>query len=286
MKNLVLMTFIVAPLAMADPFQPKNIPAESQWHLHGDLTGLRKTNTGGFLLDQIRKGEADTIIDIETLFGFDLLEDLTDITLFGTGKADEIAITLSGEFARAQLEEVIVQADGYNSTTYGTTKIHSWKDTDRTQHAGFHDNNTVIISQKKGLLKLALDVLTGKTPGLKADLTPPSEEPVVVAYANIQKIKIPLDEGSHIIRKADSILITLAEKQNRLVANMVIKTGSKTMAKRMMHALAGLVSLSELADKNIEGLDILHSGQTSGKIMTMTMSLPAANAFALISKLK
>jgi len=286
MKNLVLMTFIVAPLAMADPFQPKNIPAESQWYLHGDLTGLRKTKTGGFLLDQIRKSEADTIIDIETLFGFDLLEDLTDITLFGTGKADEIAITLSGEFARAQLEEVIAQADGYNSTTYRTTKIHSWKDNDRTQHAGFHGNNTVIISQQKGLLKLALDVLVGKTPGLKADLTPPSEEPVVVAYANIQKIKIPLDEGSHIIRKADSILITLAEKQNRLVANMVIKTGSKTMAKRMMHALAGLVSLSELADKNIEGLDILHSGQTSGKIMTMTMSLPAANAFALISKLK
>lgn len=286
MKNLVLMTFIVAPLAMADPFQPKNIPAESQWYLHGDLTGLRETKTGGFLLDQIRKSEADTIIDIEALFGFDLLEDLTDITLFGTGKADEIAITLSGEFARAQLEEFIVQTDGYNSNTYGTTKIHSWKDNDRTQHAGFHGNNTVIISQKKGLLKLALDVLVGKTPGLKADLTPPSEEPVVVAYANIQKIKIPLDEGSHIIRKADSILITLAEKQNRLVANMVIKTGSEKMAERMMHALAGLVSLSELADNNIEGLDILHRGQTSGKIMTMTMSLPAANAFALISKLK
>ena len=286
MKNLVLMTFIVAPLAMADPFQPKNIPAESQWYLHGDLTGLRETKTGGFLLDQIRKSEADTIIDIEALFGFDLLEDLTDITLFGTGKADEIAITLSGEFARAQLEEVIVQTDGYKSTIYGTTKIHSWTDNDRTQHAGFHGNNTVIISQKKGLLKLALDVLVGKTPGLKADLTPPSEEPVVVAYANIQKIKIPLDEGSHIIRKADSILITLAEKQNRLVANMVIKTGSEKMAERMMHALAGLVSLSELADNNIEGLDILHRGQTSGKIMTMTMSLPAANAFALISKLK
>ena len=48
MKNLVLMTFIVAPFAIADPFQPKNIPAESQWHLHGDLTGLRKTDTGGF----------------------------------------------------------------------------------------------------------------------------------------------------------------------------------------------------------------------------------------------
>lgn len=286
MKILVLMTFMVAPLAMADPFQSENIPAEAQWYLHGDLTGLRKTNTGGFLLAQIRKDKADTIDEIETLFGFDPLEDLTGITLFGTGKSDEIAITLTGEFARAQLEEVIVQADDYNFSISGTTKIHSWDDNGRTQHAGFHNNDTIVISQQKELLELALDVLAGKKPSFKADLTPPSKESILVGYANIQNIEIPLDEGSHIVRKADSIFMTLGENQNRLVANMVISTDSEQMASRMMHALAGLVSLGEFADKNIEGLDILHSGKTSGKTMTMTMSLPTANALALISELK
>ena len=235
---------------------------------------------------QVRKDEAEKIADIEELFGFDLIDDLTEVTLFGTGKADEIAITLSGDFNRARLEEVIVQGDSYKLTTHDTVTIHQWDDNGSTQHAGFHGDNTVIISQQKELLELALDVLARKKPGLKADLALPPGNPVMVAYANIQKIEMPLDEGSRIVRKADSILMTLGEEQNRLVANMVVGTDSEKMANRMMHILEGLVSLGELADENIEDLDIRHSGQASGKTMTMTMSLPAANALALISKLK
>ncbi len=286
MKKLILLSLLAAPLAVAGAFQPQNIPIEAQWYLHGDLTGLRQTNAGAFILNQIRQDEADKIANIKALFGFDLLKDLTDATLFGTGKADEIAITLSGGFNRARFEKVIAQADAYKLTTNGAASIHQWEDKGSTQHAAFHGENTVIISQQKELLKLALDVLARKRPGIKANLTLPSQAPFVIAYANIRKIEIPLDEGSRLVRKADSILMTLSENQNRLVADMIVTTDSSKMAKRMMDVLEGLVSLGELADETIQKLDIHHNGQTSGKTMTMTMSLPAANALALISKLK
>ena len=286
MKKLLLLTLLGAPLVVARPLQPENIPAQAQWYFHGDLTRLRETNTGGFVLAQIRKDEAEKIADTKALFGFDIINDLTDVTLFGTGKGNEIAITLSGDFDRARLEKVILQADAYKLTTYGTVTIHQWEDNGSTQHAGFHGENTVIISQQKGLLELALDVLARKKPGFKADLQLPSDQPVVVAFANIQKIEIPLDEGSQIVRKADSILMTLGEKRNRLVVDMVVKTASSKMARRMMHVVQGLVSLGELADDTVEDLDIQHSSQTEGKTMTMTMSLPATNALALIAQLK
>ena len=286
MKKLILLTFLVAPLAMADPFQPQNIPSEAQWYLHGDLTRLRKTNAGGFVLSQIRKDEAEKIADIEDIFGFDIIDDLTGVTFFGTGKADEIAITLSGDFNRARLEKVIIQGDSYKLITQGTATIHQWDDNGSSQYAGFHGDKTVIISQKKELVELTLDVLARKKPGIEANLALPPGNPVMVAYANIQKIEIPLDEGSRLVRKADTILMTLGEKQNRLVANMIVGTESEKMANQMMHILEGLVSLGELADENIEDLDIRHSGQTSGKTMNITMSLPAANALAFISKLK
>ena len=286
MKKLLLLTLLAAPLVVAGPLQPENIPAQAQWYLHGDLTGIRETNTGGFVLAQIRKDEADKFADIKALFGFDLINDLTDVTLFGTGKGDEIAITLSGDFDRARLEEVILKADAYKFTTHGTVTIHQWEDKGSTQHAGFHGDNTVIISQQKELVELALDVLARKKPGLKADLLLPSDQPVVVAFANIQKIEMPLDEGSQIVRKADSILMTLGEKRNRLVVDMVVETDSSRMARRMMHVVQGLVSLGELADDTVEDLDIQHAGQTEGKTMTMTMSLPATKALALIAQLK
>jgi hypothetical protein len=281
-----LPAFLAIPLASAAPFQPAHIPAEAQWFLHGDLTGLRKTETGNSLLKEIRSNENELLTDVEELFGFDLLSDLTDVTLFGNGKEDEAAIVLSGEIGRAHLEEVIVQADDYETSSHGTITIHHWDDEGKPQHAAFHRDQTVIISEKRDLVSLALDVLSQKKPGLNPDFSLPSADPVIVAFANIQKIDMPLEEGSRIIRKANSILITMGEAEGLLVADMVVETGTSKTATQMMHVLEGLVSLGELADEKIENLGLKHTGQTQGKSMTMSMSLPALNALALLSELK
>lgn len=287
MKVTFLLPLLLAiPLASAAPFQPARIPAEAQWYLHGDLTTLRETTTGNIVLKKIRKEEASKLAEIEDLFGFDILTDLTDITLFGSGKEDEAAVILSGKIGRAHLEEIIIQGEEYLSSTHGDITVHHWNDKGEIQHAAFHGDNTVIVSQQKGLIELALDVLLQKKPGLQADFSLPSAAPVIVAFANIQNIEMPLDDGSRIIRKADSILMTVGEANERLTADMVVQTGNWKAARRMMHVLQGLVSLGELADENIEDLDIQHKGKAEGKTMTMSMSLPAAKALALISELK
>ena len=130
--TFLLPAFLAIPLASAAPFQPTHIPAEAQWFLHGDLTGLRKTVTGGILLKEIRSNENDMLTEVEELFGFDLLTDLTDVTLFGSGKEDEAAVVLSGKISRTHLEEIIVQADDYETSlmepppsTTGTTRAKS-----------------------------------------------------------------------------------------------------------------------------------------------------------------
>lgn len=281
----VLPLALLAPLAIAAPFQPAHIPAEARWYLHGDLDGIRGTTTGSIIFKELQKEEADKINDIQNLFGFDLLKDLTDVTLFGSGKADEAAIILSGKFNRVHLEKTIAQADQYETSTHGTTTIHEWQDNGSTQHAAFHGEQTVIVSPHKNLLTLGLDVLVGEKPGLDPGLPLPSENPVIVAFANVKEIDMPLDDGSRIVRKADSVLMTIGEKNERLVTDMIVEADTEKTAKRIMHILQGLVSLGELADEEIEALDLDHHGQTLGKTMTMSMSLPAAKALALLKEL-
>lgn len=287
MKTTFLLPAVLAiPLASAAPFQPTHIPAEARWYLHGDLTGLRETVTGSIFLEEIRKKEATKLADIQNLFGFDLLSDLTDVTLFGSGKEDEAAVVLSGKIGRAHLEQVITQADQYQSSTHGAAILHHWDDQGKTQHAAFHGDDTVIISGQKDLVLLALDVLSKKKPALAADLTLPSTNPVIVAFAKIKDIDLPLEDGSRIIRKAESIMITLGENKARLTADLVAQTDTDKSATRMKHVLEGLVSLGELSDEKIESLEIAHHGQAKGKTMTMSMSLPAAKALALLSELR
>lgn len=285
MKRFLLITLLALPPAIAAPFQPAQIPAEARWYLHGDLTGIRQTTTGSIIFKELRKKEADKIEEIQNLFGFDLLKELTDITLFGSGKADEAAIILSGKFDRSRLEKAISQADQYKNSKHGTATIHEWEDNGSTQHAAFHGDQTVVISPDKKLLTLGLDVLSGDKPGLDPGLTLPSKDPVIVAFARVKDIDMPIDDGSRIVRKADSVLLTIGEKNERLVADMVVEADTGKTAKRIMHILQGLVSLGELADEEIEDLDLDHQGRAEGKTMTMSMSLPAAKALALLKEL-
>lgn len=285
-RSALLPSLLAAPLALAAPFQPDTIPADAQWYLHGDLTGLRETTTGRILLNEIRKREADKLADIQSLFGFDILTDLTDVTLFGSGKEDQAAIMLTGKIGRVHLEEIITEADFYQTSTHGAATIHHWDDDGKNQHAAFHGGNTVIISEQKDLVALAIDVLAKKKPGLKLNKALPSKSPIVVAFANLSKIEMPIEEGSRIVRKAESLLMTMGEKDERLITDMVVETESPKVAMQMMHILEGLVSLGELADDSIGDLGIEHHGQTNGKTMTMSMSLSVAKTLALLSELK
>jgi hypothetical protein len=287
MKRVLLLTLLATPLAFAAPFQPQTIPAEAQWYLHGDLTGLRETTTGQTILKEISKSEADKLADIQNLFGFNILTDLTDVTLFGNGKEDYAAIMLTGKIGRTHLEEIITQADNYETSTHrSTTTIHHWDDKGKTQHAAFHGEDTVIISPQRDLVSLAADVLAGNKPSLSLAKPLPSKNSIVVAFANLAKIDMPLEEGSRIVRKAESLLLTLGEKNERLTADMVVETESEKVASQMMHILQGLVSLGELAEEKIEDLGIQHSGKTNGKTMTISMDLSVAKALALLSELK
>jgi hypothetical protein len=282
----LLLSLLAAPLALAAPFQPATIPADAQWYLHGDLTGLRKTTIGGILLKELRKSEAAKLADIQSLFGFDILTDLSDVTLFGNGKEDQAAIMLTGKLGRANLEKIITQADSYQTSVHRSTTIHHWHDDGKTQHAAFHDDETVIISEQRGLVTLAVDVLAKNKPSLKLEKPLPSTNPVVVAFANLTKIEMPLEEGSRIIRKAETLFVTLGEKDERLTTNLIVEASSEKVARQMMHVLQGAVSLGELAEQKIEDLDIRHSGNVEGKTMTMSMNLSVAKALVLLAELK
>lgn len=285
MKTLIL-TLLTAPLAFANPFQPETIPATANWYLHGDLTMMRETNAGGLLVKLIRKDQAEALAEIENILEFDPLTDLTGLTAFGNGKKEEGALVLRGKFDRTRIEEVITYADNYKTTRYGTTTLHHWDDKGKTQHAAFHGNRTLVISQQENLLQLGLDVLAKEKPGLPADLKLPAEDPTLVAFANISKIDLPNDEGSRIVRRAKSLMVTMGEKEDRLQMAMIAETDSAQTSRRMLSVMEGVVALGQLTDENIEALEIRHEGQVTGTAMTMSMSLSTTKALEILSQLK
>ncbi len=286
MKRSLLASILTIPLAFAGPFDPSTIPADANWYLHGDLSAMRETTTGGIIFEELQKTQADQLAEVKNFLNLDLLTDLDDVTLFGNGKEDQAAITLTGKFDRSHLEALIQEGENYKSTAHGKTVIHQWDDKGKTQFAAFHSDKTVTISQQLELLKTSLDVFAKNKPSLAADFPLPAKSPAIVAFANLKEIDMPLEDGSRIVRKADSILMTLSENEERLIADMEVQSKNWKSSRRIMHVLQGLIALGELADEKIDDLDIQHRAEAKGKTLTMSMSLPTAKALALLSKIK
>lgn len=286
MKALLLPLLVAAPFAVAGPFEPATIPADSNWYLHANLTNLRQTITGSSLINFIRESQAETLAEIENIMQFDPLADLTDITLFGSGQKDQDALVLRGDFSQARFEEVIVNADNHQTSTHGSTTVHQWDDKGKTQHAGFHDGKTVIISSRKDLVHLGLDVLAQKKPGLPATVELPAKDPAVVVFANVDKVDMPDDEGSRIIRQAKSLMMTVGENKQRLEMTMTVETDDPFTTERLARVMEGLIALGQLADEKVSALEIQTQTQIADKTMTMTMDLSAIKALELLSQMR
>lgn len=282
----IFLTLFTMPLALANPFEPSSIPADANWYLHGNLTALRETKTGKMVVAFIRETQSGSLNEIENIFEFNPLTDLTGVTLFGSGKANEGAAIIRGNFSKARFEQVIEHADNHRTSAHGPVTVHQWDDKGKTQYAGFHDEKTIIISPQKDSVLLGLDVLSKDKPGLPADTVLPAKNPSLVAYANVNKIDMPDDEGSRIVRRAKSLTVTLGENQGRLEMAMVAETNDAMTTQRMAKVMEGLISLGQLADENISALDINHTSKVTGKTMTMTMDLSATKALEILSEMQ
>jgi len=285
MKKTLLLGLLLSPLLSAAPFEATTVPANAQWYLHGDLEGLRETDSGTIVLNAIRKDHGKEVDDAKNLLGFDPLSDLTDMTLFGDGRKDRAALILKGDIDRTHLEEVIKKADDYATSTHGEVTIHEWDDKGKTQFAALHGDDTLIFSEQKNLVELALDVLGGNKPGLARPPAVAKGNPVILGVANVHKIDLPKDEGSKIIRMARTIEMAITETDERLHARLLVEARCEETARHFKDALAGLIAIGSLADENIAGLGIQHEGSTQGKTMDMSMSISVSKALALLSQL-
>lgn len=285
MKKTLLLSLLLAPLVGAAPLKPKTIPASAQWFIHGDMDAMRKTDSGIIILGAISKDHGEKIAEATEFLGFNPLTDLSDVTLFGDGKMDRAAIVFRGDLNCKHLEDIIVNADSYTQSAHGEATIHQWQDKGKTQHAAFHGEKTVIVSEQKKFVEVTLDVLDQKKPGMEKAPTAANGKPVIVGYANIQKIDLPQDEGSKMIRKARTVQVALTEKEERINARLVVTAKDEEVARHMKDALAGLIAIGSLADETIETLGIQHHGSTKGQTLDMTMSISVSKALALLSRL-
>jgi hypothetical protein len=152
-------------------FQAEQIPADVVWYAHLDVERTLASTFGRLATERLSEQERTKIRIFSRMFGFSLLDGLRAVTVFGMpGHPDGGVLILKGKFDRDYLVDLVSVNDNYALFEHGSTTVHYWIDEEKGKDSfgAFANDDTLLLTDSKALIKSALDAIHGRQPGLKA----------------------------------------------------------------------------------------------------------------------
>jgi hypothetical protein len=285
MKKTTLCLLASAASLAAGELTPNQIPASAKWLLHGDIEGMRASETGKAVFQRIEADHGAKLVALKRMFSLHLLNDLSDVTLFGDGKKDHAVVLFDGNFNRAHIQDVVKAADEYSEAAYEGYTIHSWKDKNKTQHAAFASDKLLVFSLQENLLREELDVLKANAPASENPILPAAgSKPLIVAGAKLADIELPND-AARILRTAEVLTLSAHENDGRFAIQLDAKTADSVHANRMRRMLDGVAAITEARNPKIAESGLQWNLTATDKPgVSASLSLPVRNWLSFLKK--
>jgi hypothetical protein len=260
------------PLAHAAPLQRADVIADPAWLLHLDCDGLRPTTVGQYILSEMDKPEAKAkLLAFQSIFNFDLRNQLHGVTLYGSSGAPEDGVLMVyADFDAGRLMTLAKAASKYQSSAHNQHVIHSWLDDNKKDKNGVKprvyaaiQGNRVIFGQREDRVGQALDVLEGVSASMAAgrafpDLGVPGNGHFIEAAA--RKMNLPdSDPNAAILKLSQSVELVVGEGQQKLQGALTLGADSPQVAAQVFAIAQGLVGLMKLQSDKPDSVTIANA---------------------------
>ncbi len=164
--------FLWAASAWAGPLDSGDVSSSARWVIHLDAQAFWGSQFGTQIKQVVDSNGVRAKIDaMKQLFGSDLISDIHSITLYGADGDDKHAVALvKGKMNPKKLISMAVMTPRYEKIEVGEWQIHQWGGDDgkqKIQYMGFASDQTLVLSQTRSTVEMALNVLAGKADTVK-----------------------------------------------------------------------------------------------------------------------
>jgi len=270
-RVLVLSLSLATPL-LAGSLQKTEVDPEANWLLHANYEAFRDSTLGKLVRAELKaQGIEEQLEDFATVFGFNPLEDLRDVTLYGNGKDREKAVVLiDGRFDQDKLLAMVRMNPEHEEIPHGNVTLHRWQHEEnkgkkkKTQimYGGIYDGRLVVISSGLEAVKGAVDVLAGSGGSGNLGNTLPSGNDnafLRISAAGVGKM-VDQEPQAAVLRQTDSLALTVGETAGTISAQLSLTGTSEEVAQSMTKMLEGIIALATLAAEEQPALAELAKG--------------------------
>jgi hypothetical protein len=266
-KSIMVLTisvlFAVVP-ALGGPLAIKQVSSNANWIVHANQQQFKKTQFGRLIRKElIDLGIEGQLTNFATIFSFHPLDDVRDVTIYGSGQDRKKAVVLvDGFFDKEKILSLLRMNPEYEASKYGNILMHKWIDenkkdsndpADQIMYGCFYKDDLIIMGAGLDGVKHAVDVLKGSAENASNITFNPNTESNKGAFFQAMALNVGRIVGENqeaaMLKQAKQLGLTIGEVQDKFYVDVDLTTQSREVTEAMTKMLEGILALAVLAEK-------------------------------------
>lgn len=264
MKKLLMMVVASVLVAegsvLAGSLVIEQVSGSASWVVHADQQQFRKTLTGKLIREElVNLGIEENLSNFATIFSFHPLDDVRDVTVYGTSKDRAKAVVLiDGFFDKERILSLLRMNPQYKEIKHGNIVLHEWfdenqKDPNQMMYGCFYKDDLIIMGAGLDAVKLAVDVLSGSAKNAAGDTFNQAALNTKGAFIQVmgKRVGEMVGQGPEAaaLKQTDQLSLSIGETEGNFYVDLGLITKSEEAAQAITQMLEGIIAFVSLPNQ-------------------------------------
>jgi len=266
-KLMTVMTVSVLVLVgpvLGGPLVMEQVSSGANWVVHADYEQFNSTHIGQLIRQALRDiGVQEKLDNFATVFSFHPLDDVRNVTIYGTGKDREKAVVLiDGNFDEEKLLALVRLNEHHEEIEYGGITLHKWFDENQKGPNGtagqmmygcFYQDDLIVMGAGQEGVKHAVDVLRGSAENAANVIFSRAAQNAKGAFFQAMALNVAEIVGENqetaALKKTNQVGLAVGESEGSFYINLDLTAKSEEAAQAVTKMLEGIIAFTVLSDE-------------------------------------
>ncbi|MHC4543399.1 MAG: hypothetical protein ACYTDW_00360 [Planctomycetota bacterium] len=265
MKKLLLVivtsVLVVEGPVLAGPLVMSQVSGSANWVVHANQQQFKKTLIGQLIRKElVNLGLEENLTNFATIFSFHPLDDVRDVTIYGTGEDREKAVVLiDGFFDKEKILSLLRMNPQYKETKYGDIMLHQWLDenqkdpNNKMMYGCFYKDDLIAMGAGLDSVKLAVDVLKGSAGNAAGGIFNQTALNVKGAFFQVVGKRVGEmvgeDPDAAALKQTDQLALAIGEVDDKFYIELSLTAKSEEAAQAITQMLEGILAFVSLPNE-------------------------------------
>jgi len=264
-KSIIVLTLsvLLSPMPiLAGPLVMEQVSGGANWLVHTNHEQFKKTRIGQLIRQELAAlGIEEQLANFATIFSFHPLDDVRNVTIYGTGQDRKKAVVLiDGFFEKEILLALVRMNPEYEEIKYGDIMLHKWFDENQKGPNGtagqmmygcFYQDDLIIMGAGLEGVKHAVDVLKGSAENAENVIFSQAAQDAKGAFFQAMALNVAEIVGEQqeaaALRQTDQVGLAIGEFNGKFYIDLGLKTKSLEAGQAITKMLEGIIAFAVLA---------------------------------------